>query len=190
MANEPNDFDREAGKPVEAEADNSADPAPRTGYKNPPVHTRFRKGKSGNRKGRPKGSGSSRALFERLMRETVRVRDGKRLRRITTSDALAQVLLRGTIQGEQGAVNVQMYIEDKAGLLNIPDESDTRTGNYLVLPHPAILPPEEWDKLAKRALEAVMEPDTEQKPSLPYVPPGYKLCRSVTTGDPIVRPIK
>jgi hypothetical protein len=189
MANEPDDIDREAGKPVEASADNSADHPPRTGYKNTPVHTRFHKGQSGNRKGRPKGSGSPRALFERLMRETVRVRDGKRLRRITTSDALAQVLLRGTMQGEPGAVNVQMYIEDKAGLLNIPDESDTRTGHYLVLPHPAKLPPEEWDKAAKRALEAVMEPDTEQKPSLPYVPPGYKLCRSVATGEPIVRPI-
>jgi hypothetical protein len=119
------------------------------------------------------------------MRETVSVRDGDQTRRITTSDALAEVLIRGAIKGEQGAFNVQMYLEGKAGLLQ--EEGDIRKYGYLVVGPQ--LPPEEWDKYAKRALEAVMEPD-EQKPSLPYVPPGYKLCRSVTTDEPIIRPIK
>src|ERR1700687_436048 len=109
MENDPDDIERKACECDDASADNSADQPPAgVGYKSPPVNTRFRKGHSGHRDGRPKGSLGIRALYQRLMRETVRVRDGDKTRRISTSDALTQVLLRAAMKGERGAVNVQM----------------------------------------------------------------------------------
>jgi hypothetical protein len=42
---------------------------PRTGYGNPPAEHRFRKGQSGNPKGRPKGSTSKRATVTTVLLE-------------------------------------------------------------------------------------------------------------------------
>jgi hypothetical protein len=179
MENDPDDIDRKACEAGGASADDSADQP--VGYGRPPVNTRFRKGQSGHRNGRPKGSRGIRALYQRLMRETVRVRDGDKTRRISTSDALTQVLLRAAMKGERGAVNVQMYLEDKAGLLNQPDEDDTGKTRYLVA---AIKPPlEEWSKFALRAAERNRDPEPKPQGRLP------KVTRDVDTGEITIHPL-
>jgi hypothetical protein len=163
MENEQDDIDRGAYGAGDPSTEVSADQSPSgVGYKRPPVNTRFRKGESGNRKGRPKGSRNLRALFERLMQETVRVRDGDKTRRISTSDALSHVLLRGATRVEPGAIRVQMYVEEHTGLLDPPQEEDGKRCGYLVVPMK--LPPEEWQKRADRALEHNLDP-----PRLPVV---------------------
>jgi hypothetical protein len=132
------------------------------GYKQPPINTRFKKWQSGNRKGRPKGGLAMRPLFERLMKETVPVKDGDKQRRIATSDALMQVLVRGAIRGEPGAVRVQSFLEDKIGLLNIDESLDPAKRAYLTVPEK--LPREEWAKVAREALyEGKPPPKPEQK---------------------------
>jgi hypothetical protein len=41
------------------------------GYGKPPKHSRFRPGQSGNPRGRPKGSRSARAIFNKIMSEPI-----------------------------------------------------------------------------------------------------------------------
>ena len=47
-----------------------------SGYKRPPANKRFAKGKSGNRKGRPKGTPNVADILARLFNKKVSVRDG------------------------------------------------------------------------------------------------------------------
>src|SRR5215204_1766862 len=43
------------------------------GYKKPPVHTRFRKGRSGNPRGRPKGSANYLTTLRRVLAQKVTI---------------------------------------------------------------------------------------------------------------------
>ena len=53
----------------------------KVGYKKPPLHTRFKKGQSGNPRGRPKGSKNFSTLLAEALNEPVIVaEDGKRRR--------------------------------------------------------------------------------------------------------------
>ena len=51
----------------------------KVGYKRPPLHTRFRKGQSGNPRGRPRGSKNFSTLLTEALNEPVVVtEDGRR----------------------------------------------------------------------------------------------------------------
>ena len=55
------------------------------GFARTPERTRFKKGKSGNPKGRPKRSDNLIELLRQVMSETVEVREGEKTRRISTT---------------------------------------------------------------------------------------------------------
>jgi len=55
----------------------------RVGYKRPPLHTRFRKGQSGNPRGRPRGSKNFSTLLAEALNEPVVVTEDGRRRRIS-----------------------------------------------------------------------------------------------------------
>ena len=59
------------------------------GYGKPPVHSRFKKGKSGNPRGRPKGSTNHRTQLCRVLDEKITVRENGKSRRMTKLGAAA-----------------------------------------------------------------------------------------------------
>jgi Family of unknown function (DUF5681) len=74
------------------------------GYGRPPTHTRFRKGRSGNPAGRPRGSRSLPALVAAELDRPVAVREGGAVRRMRKRQALAASLVNKALQGDGRAL--------------------------------------------------------------------------------------
>ncbi len=58
-----------------------------TGYKNPPKHTQFKKGQSGNPRGRPKSGKSGSTDVSELLEEPVKVKAGGQARDMSPFEA-------------------------------------------------------------------------------------------------------
>jgi hypothetical protein len=68
-----------------------------TGYKKPPKHTRFRKGQSGNPKGRPRKIKDPTRLLEIELDKTITIKDGSRM---TKREAFMTALVNDAITGK------------------------------------------------------------------------------------------
>lgn len=75
------------------------------GYAQPPGNTRFKSGKSGNPKGRPRGSRNLGTDLNGLMTETVAVRENGKSRRITRQEAILLSLIEKAIHGDVRAAS-------------------------------------------------------------------------------------
>jgi hypothetical protein len=75
----------------------------KTGYGNPPKHTRFKKGKSGNPNGRPKGSKNLKTVLVQEMNRTIEIREGDRVRRVSKLEALPMRLFERALNGDMRA---------------------------------------------------------------------------------------
>src|SRR5216684_5885090 len=86
------------------------------GYKKPPAHTRFQKGKSGNPRGRPKGSSNHLTVLRRVLDQKVTVtEDGKR-RKITKIEAAMTQLLNKAALGDSRATQAMLKVVALLGL--------------------------------------------------------------------------
>jgi hypothetical protein len=75
------------------------------GYRNPPVHSRFKKGESGNPNGRPKGTVNFATVLLRTLRETVVIKeDGKRTV-VTKLEASVKQLVNKAASGDLRALS-------------------------------------------------------------------------------------
>jgi hypothetical protein len=85
------------------------------GYRNPPFASRFRKGQSGNPKGRPRGR--RRALpYEAVLGQEVIIRDNGRERRVTADEAFLLQLTKRGLDGDIAAARAVIdAIRDKRG---------------------------------------------------------------------------
>jgi uncharacterized protein DUF5681 len=87
------------------------------GYMNPPEHSRFKKGKSGNPKGRPKKQEDIHTVLQRVLNRKVRVNGAER--KIPIREALIRKLREVALSGHPRAMSLQRRILDEAGLNQI-----------------------------------------------------------------------
>ncbi len=76
------------------------------GYGKPPQHTRFRKGQSGNRRGRPPGSKNLATIVSEALNEKVVVIDNGRRRTITKREATVAQLINKSAQADLKAIQM------------------------------------------------------------------------------------
>ncbi|WP_299353505.1 DUF5681 domain-containing protein [uncultured Shimia sp.] len=73
------------------------------GYAKPPKSGQFKKGQSGNAKGRPKGAKGVRASLKRELNSKITVREGNREVRISKAEAMAKQLMANGLKGDKQA---------------------------------------------------------------------------------------
>ena len=100
------------------------------GYGKPPKRTRFRKGRSGNPKGRPKGAKSIWAVLDKVLREKVMVREGGKRKRITKIEASFKSLLDQAMKGNVRALTkfIELIRQD-------PRHQVAANGEEIVIKH-------------------------------------------------------
>jgi hypothetical protein len=82
------------------------------GYGKPPMHTRFKKGESGNPKGRPKGSLNLATVLVRTLREQVVINEGGQRKTVTKLEAAVKQLANKAASGDLGALRQLFMLVD------------------------------------------------------------------------------
>ena len=76
----------------------------RAGYRNPPIHSRFKPGQSGNSKGRPKKAQNASMLIGAVLGERIPVRENGRTRKISKLEASLTQLANKAAAGDLRAI--------------------------------------------------------------------------------------
>jgi hypothetical protein len=103
------------------------------GYGRPPGHSRFKKGQSGNPRGRAKGMKNLKTDLNEELQETILVREGTRATKITKQRAIVKTLIAKTLKGDGRAAttltNMMFRVLDltsPTAVLEEPLDSDER----------------------------------------------------------------
>lgn len=88
------------------------------GYKKPPKRTQFKKGQSGNPKGRPKGAKSLQTIARRLLTEKISVRTARGENRVTRIEAMMMKLIESASKGDFRALQAMFTLYQQV----MPDE--------------------------------------------------------------------
>lgn len=86
----------------------------KVGYCNPPQHTRFKTGQSGNPKGRPKGTLNMATVLERTLRELVVINENGQRKTITKMEAAVKQLVNQAASGDLAALRQLMALVTSA----------------------------------------------------------------------------
>jgi hypothetical protein len=100
--------------------DDSSDRCGKVGYKLPPIHSRFQKGRSGNPRGRLKGVRNFAADIKRSLEIPVTLNDKGRGKKVSTQEALVLRLREKALKGDNRALETLLGLarthnNDEAG---------------------------------------------------------------------------
>jgi Family of unknown function (DUF5681) len=91
------------------------------GFGKPPVATRFVQGRSGNAKGRPKGSRNIMSIFNKIMEERISVTENGKVRKMSKSEVITRRLTSVALGGDFKAMKEVISMKQIADA--IPDQT-------------------------------------------------------------------
>lgn len=100
------------------------------GYRRPPPSGQFKKGSSGNAKGRPKGSRNFLTLLEQELAQKVVVNENGRRKTVTRLQAMVKRMVAGALQGDPKATLTLVDILRRSGGIEPPEVEGLLPANY------------------------------------------------------------
>ena len=94
------------------------------GYGKPPKHGRFKKGQSGNPKGRPKGTRNLKTDVQEILKSRVVVSKDGKPRKISTQEAMLWRLKEKALKGDLKALNMALTLARTYNDAELPLEQD------------------------------------------------------------------
>ena len=108
------------------------------GYRRPPESGRFKKGKSGNPKGRPKGSTNFLTILEQELCQSIVVNENGKKKTITRMQAMVKRIVAGALQGDLKALMTLFEIlrrtkfEESGVEALLPDNYQSVLDSYVI----------------------------------------------------------
>lgn len=100
------------------------------GYKRPPKSGQFTKGKSGNSKGRPKGSNNLLTVLEQELGQSIVVNENGKKKTITRLQAMVKRMVAGALTGEQRSLLTLVEILRRTGRFEEPPAENLLPDDY------------------------------------------------------------
>jgi hypothetical protein len=137
-----------------------------TGYGKPPRHTRFQKGRSGNPKGRPRGSKNSATLLMEALHEPVIIRENGRRKKITKLQAIVKQIVNKAASGNHRSI--ELLLVNQIPLIEELEEKVNRQNNLNLEQHSPLdlTTLKEHCKLMRDALRILRDLDVGVAPEL------------------------
>lgn len=85
------------------------------GYRKPPKAGQFRKGRSGNPRGRKLGEENFLSIFKRLATRPVKVNDGEKVRTMSFAEAIIRQNYKAAVQKDPKAMGNMLRLAEQAG---------------------------------------------------------------------------
>ena len=85
----------------------------KVGYRNPPKHGQFKKGQSGNAKGRPRGAKGIKTLLAKELGSRITIGADGQQRRVKRSEALVKGLVNDALRGKDRPRDTVLRIADQ-----------------------------------------------------------------------------
>ncbi len=126
----------------------------KVGYKNPPKHGQFKKGQSGNAKGRPRGAKGIKTLLAKELGSRITIGADGQQRRVKRSEALVKGLVNDALRGKDRPRDTVLRMADQ-----IEQDAQARQSRELSAEDQAIL-----DRYVERRLKLLrrsQQDDTE-----------------------------
>jgi hypothetical protein len=92
------------------------------GYGRPPLHGQFKKGQSGNPRGRRKNSRNLKTIIQQALTGLISIREGEKRRSVTKIEGVVLRQIEGALKGNDRAALATLKIAAQVGLL---DEAGT-----------------------------------------------------------------
>lgn len=100
------------------------------GYRRPPKSGQFKKGQSGNPKGRPKGAKNFMTLLDQELDQKITVNENGRKKQISRMEALVKRLVADSLQGNLRTTIAMVGLLQRHGKFDETDTEELAPGDY------------------------------------------------------------